>query len=78
MLRIHDQAKQVAQAGPPPSAQAIKMGNHSAIQNPNQEGNHGTLGRVQVPQGNSPMTRLHNSTQEQSRENRTNHLRVNR
>jgi hypothetical protein len=67
-VRVHDQAKQVAHSGTPPSALAIPRDGQPAAQNPGQEKNHEIPGRVQVPQADPPMIGLHNTNQEQSRE----------
>jgi hypothetical protein len=60
MLRVWNQAKQVAHSGPP-LALAFPRGSHSATLDPEQKNNQGTSNKSKVPQADPSTTRLHNS-----------------
>jgi hypothetical protein len=74
-LRVRDQAKQAAHTRPP-IAVAFQRDSHLAIRDPKQENNQGIPGRLEVPQTDPPMTRLHNSDKKWVGEKVTNHMRV--
>jgi hypothetical protein len=74
-LRVRKQAKHITHSGPP-LALAFPRDSYSATQDPEQENNQRTAGRMHVPQADSPTTRLHNSDKKRDREKTSDHMRV--